>query len=118
MAAADRLQARPGGEASEVAGEDGQLRRAVRASVVDERKGPADPEEALREVPRGQDGGRQQLVPVGRDDSDGHHKDAAGPILQGLGYGAAKHDRRWEGVYDLAVGRAAHGAAAGGPVED
>ena len=86
--------------------------------MVEEGKRLADPEEPLREVPPGQYGGGQQLVPVGRYDGDSHHEDAEGPILHGLGYGAAEHDRRRESVYDLAVSRAAHRAAAGRPVED
>jgi hypothetical protein len=51
-----------------------------------------------------------------RDDGDWHHENAAGAVLQGLGDGTAEKDRGRKGVHHLAVGRAAHGAAAGGPL--
>ena len=110
-AAADRRQARPRLEAADVAGEEGQLRWTVRAGVVEEGKGLADPKETLREVPPRQNGGSQQLVPVGRDDGNGHHEDTESPILHGLGYSSRPRSCS-------AVSRAAHGAAAGGPVQD
>ena len=80
-------------------------------------KGVAEPEKTLGVGQRRQDGGSQQLVPMLGDDGHGHHEHAERSVCNHLGQGSPQQRRR-KGVYDLPVGRSAHGALAGGSIED
>ncbi len=108
----ERARAAAAGVVGEVDGEEGELTRQVR---VLECKGAADPVVAFGV---GYDGGAEELVPIGRSDSERRQDDGPNAVGSGLGHEGVEERRRRKGEQGFPIGEAAGGADGAVPVGD